>query len=75
VSEIKVRIGQQSAIKVASTSAGAAGGTLSGLSDTDVSAVTNGSVLVYDANTSQWVASNTLTTGNSKNLDINGGSF
>jgi len=75
MSEIKVRIGQQSAIKVKSTTTGVAGGSLSGLSDTDVSAVTNGSVLVYDANTDQWVATNTLTPGNSKNLDINGGSF
>ena len=73
--DIKVRIGQQSAIKVATTATGASGGTLGGLSDTDVSAVSNGSVLVYDANTSVWVATNTLTPGNTKNLDVNGGSF
>ena len=73
--DIKVRIGQQSAIKVATTATGASGGTLAGLSDTDVSSVANGSVLVYDANTSQWIATNTLTPGNTRNLDINGGSF
>ena len=70
--DIKVRIGQQSAIKVATT---ATGGTLAALSDTDTSAVANGSVLVYDANTSQWIATNTLTPGNTRNLDVNGGTF
>jgi hypothetical protein len=40
-----------------------------------VSNVVNGSVLVYDANTSRWVAVNTLTPGNTKNFDVNGGSF
>jgi hypothetical protein len=72
--DITVRVGQKNAIKVASTSTGS-GGTLGGLSDTDVSAVANGSVLVYDANTSNWVATNTLTPGTDKNLDVNGGSF
>ena len=72
--DITVRVGQKNSIKVASTSTGS-GGTLGGLSDTDVSAVANGSVLVYDANTSNWVATNTLTPGTDKNLDVNGGSF
>jgi len=72
--DIKVRIGQQSAIKVATT-ATATSGTLRALSDTDVSAVQNGSVLVYDANTETWVATNTLTPGNTRNLDVNGGTF
>jgi len=72
--DIKVRIGQQSAIKVATTST-ATSGTLRALSDTDVSAVQNGSVLVYDANTETWVATNTLTPGNTRNLDVNGGTF
>lgn len=73
--DIKVRVGQQTAIKVATTATGATGGTIGGLSDTDVSAVANGSVLVYDANTSQWVATNTLSPTNTKNLDVNGGTF
>lgn len=73
--DIKVRIGQQTAIKVASTSTGTTGGTLAALTDTDVDAVSNGSVLVYDSNTSTWVATNTLTPGTDKNLDVNGGSF
>lgn len=70
-----VRIGQQTATKVATTATGAGGGTLASLIDTDVSAVTNGSMLVYDLNTTSWVATNTLTPGNTKNLDVNGGSF
>ena len=73
--DITVRVGQQNAVKVTSTSTGGSSGTLAALSDTDVSAVTNGSVLVYDANTSQWVATNTLTPSNTKNLDVNGGTF
>jgi len=74
MADIKVRVGQQSAIKVATTSTGLSG-TLAALTDTDVSAATNGSVLVYDANTSSWVATNTLTPTNTKNLDVNGGTF
>ena len=73
--DITVRVGQQNAVKVTSTSTGGSSGTLAALSDTDTSAVSNGSVLVYDANTSQWVATNELTPGTDKNLDVNGGSF
>ena len=40
-----------------------------------MSNVANGSVLVYDANVSRWVAVNEITPGNTKNLDVNGGSF
>lgn len=72
-SDLTVRVGQKNATKVLSTSTG--GGTLGGLIDTDVTAVTNGSVLVYDSNTSNWVATNTLSPGTDKNLDVNGGSF
>jgi len=73
--DITVRVGQQNAVKVTSTSTGGSSGTLAALTDTDVSDVINGSVLVYDANTSQWVATNELTPGSDKNLDVNGGSF
>ena len=71
---IKVRVGQTQGVKVPTTSS-TSGGTVAGLQDTDVSNVANGSVLVFDANTSRWVAVNTLTPGNVKNLDVNGGSF
>lgn len=73
--DITVRVGQQNAVKVTSTSTGGSSGTLAALSDTDVSSVQNGSLLVYDANTEQWVATNTLTPSNTKNLDVNGGTF
>jgi len=72
--DIKVRIGQETATKILSSSAGS-GGTLAGLNDVDASAVANGSVIVYNANTTKWEATNTLTPGNTKNLDVNGGSF
>ena len=71
---IKVRVGQQTGVKVPTTSS-TSGGTMASLQDTDVGNVANGSVLVYNANTSKWVAVNDLTPGNVKNLDVNGGSF
>ena len=71
---VKVRVGQQTGVKVPTTSS-TAGGTVASLQDTDVSGVVNGSILVYDANTGRWTAVNTLTPGNAKNFDVNGGSF
>ena len=71
---VKVRVGQQTGVKVPTTSS-TAGGTIASLQDTEVSNVVNGAVLVYVANTSRWGAVNTLTPGNTKNLDVNGGSF
>jgi len=73
--DITVRVGQQNAIKVKSSSAAGGTQTLASLTDTDVSAAANGSVLVYDANTTTWVATNTLTPSNTRNLDVNGGTF
>ena len=71
---IKVRVGQQTGVKVPTTSS-TSGGTMASLQDTNVSNVANGSVLVYDSNLSKWVATNELTPTNTKNLDVNGGSF
>ena len=71
---IKVRVGQTQGVKVPTTSS-TSGGTVASLQDTDVSNVANGSVLVFDATTSRWVAVNDLTPGNIKNLDVNGGNF
>ena len=70
---VKVRVGQQTGVKVTTTSS-TSGGTVASLQDTDVSNVANGSLLVYDANTGRWTAVNELTPGNTKNLDVNGGS-
>jgi hypothetical protein len=72
--DITVRIGQQTATKVISSAAGS-GGTLAALGDVDTSGVSNGSVIVYNTVTSKWEATNTLTPGTTKNLDVNGGSF
>ena len=73
-SNVKVRVGQQSGVKVPTTSA-SSGGTVGSLGDTDVSSVANGAILVYDATSNNWVATLELTPTNTKNLDVNGGSF
>ena len=71
---IKVRVGQTQGVKVPTTSS-TSGGTMASLQDTNVSNVANGSVLVYDATSNNWVATLELTPTNTKNLDVNGGSF
>jgi hypothetical protein len=75
MADIKVRVGQQNAIKVVSSLAGDVGGTLSNLSDVNVVSPTNGMVLVYNGLTGKWDATLELTPGVTQNLDINGGSF
>ena len=72
---IKVKVGQQPAIKVASSLAGNVSGSLSGLSDMDITNPQNGMVLVYNSTTQQWTGTLELTPGATQNLDINGGSF
>jgi len=73
--EIKVRVGQQNAIKVVSSLAGNAAGTIGELSDVNASNPQNGMVLVYNSTTQQWTGTLELTPGATQNLDINGGSF
>ena len=51
MSNIKVRVGQQNAVKVVSSLAGNVSGTLAGLSDVNITNPQNGMVLVYDAST------------------------
>jgi hypothetical protein len=75
MADIKVKVGQQNAIKVVSSLAGNISGTLSGLEDTNISNPTNGMVLVYNSTTQKWDATLDLTPGAAQNLDINGGSF
>ena len=75
MADIIVRVGSNEAIKVVS-SLGGAGGTLGALSDIDISGgLSNGMVLVYNASTSKWDATLSLTPGTTQNLDINGGNF
>lgn len=74
--DIKVRVGQQNAIKVVSSITGESSGTLAGLSDVNVSGgLQNGMVLVFNAATNKFDATLELTPGTTQNLDINGGSF
>ena len=75
MADIKVRVGQQNAIKVTSSLAGNVSGTLGGLADVNITSPSNGMVLVYNASTQQWDGTLELTPGVSQNLDINGGSF
>tara|TARA_B100001996_G_scaffold372338_1_gene348612 strand:- start:24 stop:248 length:225 start_codon:yes stop_codon:yes gene_type:complete len=72
---IRVRVGQQSAVKVVSSLSGSKTLNLSGLNDVSASSLENGMVLVYNSTTSKWDATLSLTPGVTQNLDINGGSF
>ena len=75
MAEIKVRVGQQNAIKVVSSLAGAGGLALSELIDVNATNLLDGMVLVYNGSTKKWDATLTLTPGATQNLDINGGNF
>ena len=75
MAEIKVRVGQQNAVKVVSSLAGAQGLSLSELSDVNATNLLNVMVLVYNSATSKWDATLSLTPGTTQNLDINGGNF
>lgn len=61
MSEIKVRLGQQPAIKVISSLAGARGLSLSELSDVNIQNLTGGELLIYDYATSKWSSTKYLT--------------
>ena len=90
MSEIKVRLGQQPAIKVISSLAGARGLSLSELSDVNIQNLNGGELLVYNAATHKWDSTKYLTSdvGSSPNdanlsstllginqIEINGGNF
>jgi len=75
MAEIKVRVGQQPAVKVISLLAGSQVFSLSELSDVNATNLLDGMVLVYNSTTRKWDATLTLTPGATQNLDINGGNF
>ncbi len=75
MADIKVRVGQQNAVKVVSSISGSQSITLDQLANVNASSAQNGMVLVYNSSTSQWDATLDLTPGVTQNLDINGGSF
>ena len=67
--------GDQSVPKVTRVAAGGGGGSLGGMSDVDLTdssqgGLADGSVLVYDATNTKFVATNVL-----NNITVNGGSF
>ena len=75
MADIKVRMGQHSAVKVISSLAGAQALSLAELSDVNAANLLNGMVLVYNGATQKWDATLELTPGTHQNLDINGGNF
>ena len=75
MADIKVRVGQQNAVKVISSLAGAQGLSLAELSDVNAANLLNGMMLVYNGATQKWDATLTITPGSEANLDINGGNF
>ena len=71
----RLRFGDQSVPKVTRVAAGGGGGSLGGMSDVDLTDVSQGglaegSVLVYDNAQTRFVATNVL-----NHVTINGGSF
>ena len=71
----RLRFVDQSVPKVTRVAAGGGGGSLGGMSDVDLTdssqgGLANGSVLVYDATNTKFVATNVL-----NNITVNGGSF
>ena len=71
----RLRFGDQSVPKVTRVAAGGGGGSLGGMSDVDLTdssqgGLAGGSVLVYDATNTKFVATNVL-----NNITVNGGSF
>ena len=75
MAEIKVRVGQKNAVKVTSSLAGNAAGSIGELSDVNASNPQNGMILVYNSTTQKWTGTLECTPGATQNLDINGGSF
>jgi len=75
MSDIRVRVGQQNAVKVVSSLAGTKDIALVDLTDVNIGTPLNGMVLVYNGSTGKWDATLELTPGTSQNLDIDGGNF
>lgn len=65
------RGGGVNAIKVVTTSRAESGGTLRSLTDTNVSNLANGYILVYNSASEAWVSQSSL----GENFDVDGGSF
>lgn len=74
MSSIKVRVGQQNTVKVASALIGSRI-SLEDLINVNAVIPSDGMILIYNAATKKWDATLSLTPGNTQNLDINGGTF
>ena len=74
MTRVKVRVGQQPAVKVLTTgttgSGGGGGGSLETLSDTDISDKVNGQILVYQSSSGKWINSSTVA-----ELNVDGGVY
>ena len=71
----RLRFGDQSVPKVTRVATGGCGGTIGGMSDVDLTDVSqgglqDGALLVYDSTNTRFVATNVL-----NNITVNGGSF
>ncbi|AGH26131.1 hypothetical protein CPMG_00030 [Prochlorococcus phage MED4-213] len=71
----RLRFGDQSVPKVTRVATGGGGGTIGGMSDVDLTDVSqgglqDGALLVYDSTNTRFVATNVL-----NNITVNGGSF
>ena len=73
MTRVKVRVGQQPAVKVlttGTTGGGGSGGSLETLSDTDISNKVNGQILVYQSSSGKWINSSTVS-----ELNVDGGVY
>ena len=71
----RLRFGDQSVPKVTRVATGGGGGTIGGMSDVDLTDVSqgglqDGALLVYDSTNTRFVATNVL-----NHITVNGGSF
>ena len=74
MTRVKVRVGQQPAVKVLTTgttgSGGGGGGSLESLTDTSITDKQNGQILVYQSSIGRWVNASTVS-----ELNVDGGVY
>jgi hypothetical protein len=73
MTRVKVRVGQQPAVKVlttGTTGGGGGGGSLESLTDTSITDKQNGQILVYQSSIERWVNASTVS-----ELNVDGGVY
>jgi hypothetical protein len=73
MARVKVRVGQQPAVKVlttGTTGGGGGGGSLETLTDTSITDKQNGQILVYQSSIGRWVNASTVS-----ELNVDGGVY